>query len=399
MNTDEHVARYRDFIEANGNSPNICAMYYKRVRTFLDKQPEAMSAGEAELRRIVDDYIDSTPVTSGLGVTATAVRYYWTMRFEKPYFKRFDPRNYPEDPGIKAECREFEAHLRSVGRLSEATIRGRTRKVRQFLYIMFPDGTFSREKVGLACVTRYLSEGIAHASASTKRGFCTEVRAYARFLCASGFESTAGPIVKVALKGPLPNDPLPKLITEGDLRTLAESADPGTSRGKRDLAMLLLMGNLGLRRSDVALLKLDDVDWANGILRIRNSKSISDRSIPLDAETGAALEDYVLNARRRDAGSRSLFLPDGNEKRGKRMTFSQVGSALSLLSEKAGVKFPGTHSMRHAAATNMANNGVGIKPIADILGHEDIGTTMGYLRVDLARLGKAAFPWPKEASR
>ena len=173
MNADEHVARYRDFIEANGNSPNVCAMYFKRVRTFLGKRPEAMLAGEAELRRIVDDYIDSTPVTSGLGVTATAIRYYWTMRFGRPYFKRFDPRNYPEDPGIEAECREFETHLRSVGRLSEATIRGRASKVRQFLYIMFPGGTFSREKVELACVTRYLSEGIAHASASTKRGFCT----------------------------------------------------------------------------------------------------------------------------------------------------------------------------------------------------------------------------------
>lgn len=396
MNADNHVARYRSFIEENGNSPNVCAMYYKRVRTFLGKHPEAMSAGEAELRRIVDDYIDSVPVTSGLGVTATSVRYYWTMRFGKPYFKKFDSRNYPGDPGIEAECREFEAHLRSTGRLSETTIRDRTRKVMQFLYTMFPDGTFSREKVDLACVMRYLSDGIAHASASTKRGFCTEVRAYARFLCANGFESTAGPIVKVALKGPLPNNPLPKCIDEGDLQTIVEFADPGTPRGKRDLAMLLLMGNLGLRRSDVALLKLDDVDWATGILHIRDSKSISDRSIPLDAETGAALEDYVLNARRRVVGSRSLFLPDGNEEGDASMTFSQVEGALELLSEKAGVKFPGTHSMRRAVATNMVNNGVGIKLVADILGHEDIGTTMGYLRVDLSSLRKAAAPWPEE---
>lgn len=321
------------------------------------------------------------------------------MRFGKPYFKRFDPRNHEEDPAIEVECREFEAHLRSAGRLSETTIRNRTRKVRRFLCTMFPGRTFSREKVDLACAMRYLSEGIAHASASTKRGFCTEARAYAGFLCANGFESTAGPIGKVALKGPLPSDPLPKRISEGDLQAIVESADRGTPRGKRDLAMLLLMGNLGLKRSDVALLKLDDVDWANGILRIRDSKSISDRSVPLDAEAGAALEDYALNTRRRDAGSRSLFLPDGNEEGRAGMTSSQVGSALNLLSEKARVKFPGTHSMRHAVATNMMNNGIGIKPIADILGHEDVATTMGYIRVDLASLRKAASPWPKEVAR
>ena len=302
-------------------------------------------------------------------------------------------------PAIEVECREFEAHLRSAGQLSETTIRNRARKVRQFLCVMFPGRTFSREKVDLACAMGYLSEGIAHASASTKRGFCTEARAYAGFLCANGFESTAGPIGKVALKGPMPSDPLPKCISESDLLTLVEFVDPGTPRGRRDFAMLLLMSNLGLRRSDVALLKLDDVDWANGILRIRDSKSISDRSVPLDAETGAALEDYVLNARRRDVESKSLSLPDGNEESGSSMTFSQVGSALNLLSEKAGVKFPGMHSMRHAVATNMVNNGVGIKPIADILGHEDIGTTMGYIRVDLASLRKAASPWPKEVAR
>ena len=46
----------------------------------------------------IDGYIDSMPVTSGLGVTATVVRYYWTMRFGKPYFKRFDSRNHEDDP-------------------------------------------------------------------------------------------------------------------------------------------------------------------------------------------------------------------------------------------------------------------------------------------------------------
>ena len=71
MNADNHVARYRSFIEENGNSPNVCAMYYKRVRTFLGKHPEAMSAGEAELRRIVDDYIDSESPISKSSIQGT----------------------------------------------------------------------------------------------------------------------------------------------------------------------------------------------------------------------------------------------------------------------------------------------------------------------------------------
>lgn len=398
MQVDERLDAFRTFIEANGNSPNVCAMYFKRVRTFLGKHSEAMTADEQVLREIVDEYIESLPVTSGIGVTATAVRYYWTMRFGKPYFRRFDPRSYPVNQSIERECLEFEVQLMSSGRLSPVTVRQRATKVKQYLYTMFGSAEFERGMVNLASAMVYISEKIAHTSASTKRGFCTEIRAYASFLCANGHEDTAGPITKVALKGPEPMDSLPKCINEEDFEALTTSVDPESARGKRDLAMLLLMGNLGLRRSDVALLALDDVDWANGILCIRHSKSVSDRSIPLDSETGSSLEDYVVNARPMGTGSRSLFLPDGLEAKGPRMTFEQVGGAIGLLSEKAGVRDSGTHPLRRAVATNMVNNGVPIKPIADILGHETLATTMGYLRVNVESLRKAAAPWPKEVA-
>jgi len=398
MQVDDHLDAFREFIEGNGNSPNVCAMYYKRVRTFLGKHPEAMVAGEQALRKIVDEYIEPLPVTSGIGVTATAVRYYWTMRFNEPYFRRFDPRNYPVNRSIEIECLEFEAYLVSTGRLSPVTVKQRVAKVKQYLYTMFGSADFKRGMVDLASVMTYISEKIAYTSVSTKRGFCTEIRAYAVFLCACGHEDTAGPITKLSPKGPEPTDYLPKCISDEDFDALVNSADPQTARGKRDLAMLLLMGNLGLRRSDVALLMLEDVDWANGILHIRHSKSISDRSIPLDSDTGAALEDYVVNARPSGTGSRSLFLPDGLEAKGARMTFQQVGGAIGLLSEKAGVRDSGTHPLRRAVASNMLNNGVPIKPVADILGHESLATTMGYLRVNVESLRKAASPWPKEVA-
>ena len=54
MDTAIEVEGFKSFIEANGNSPNVCAMYFKRVRTFLGKHPEAMEADEEALRRIID---------------------------------------------------------------------------------------------------------------------------------------------------------------------------------------------------------------------------------------------------------------------------------------------------------------------------------------------------------
>ena len=79
---EDHVAMFRTFIRANGNSENVCNLYWKRVRTFLSKHPEAMELDKDALKGLVDDYISTIPITSGIEVTATAVRYYWTMRFK-----------------------------------------------------------------------------------------------------------------------------------------------------------------------------------------------------------------------------------------------------------------------------------------------------------------------------
>ncbi len=387
---------FKTFIRANGNSENVCNLYWKRVRTFLAKHPEAMDMGKDELRGLVEEYISGIPITSGIEVTATAVRYYWTMRFGERWCNRFDPGNYPVDQDIEAECDEFGAYLESLGYLSDRTVADRTRKVKRFLYVMFC-GRFERSNVCLPCVMTYLSEGTQELSASTRRGFCTEVRSYAKFLVSRGCASTAGPIARMRLTGPAIADNLPVCIPDGDYAAMVASIDTSSERGKRDLAMLLLMGNLGLRRSDVALLDVGDVDWANGVLHVRDSKSMSERALPLDSATGAALEDYALNGRPGTA-SRSLFLPCGKESASDRMTFAQVGGAMELVSQKAGVRFRGAHTLRRAVASGVVNGGIPIKFVADILGHESIATTMVYLRIDEERLRLAASPWPAEVA-
>jgi len=105
----------------------------------------------------------------------------------------------------------------------------------------------------------------------------------------------------------------------------------------------------------------------------------------------------VLGARQKEGGkTRSLFLPGGNEAPGDKLSFRQIGHRVRHLAEKAGLgDYCGTHSFRRAVASNMTNNGVPIKTIADILGHELVTTTMGYVRVNVASLRQAMGPWPE----
>ncbi|MDO4538865.1 MAG: tyrosine-type recombinase/integrase [Coriobacteriales bacterium] len=115
--------------------------------------------------------------------------------------------------------------------------------------------------------------------------------------------------------------------------------------------------------------------------------------LPLDGRTGAAIERYVLIRGRRD-DTRSLFLNTA----GSPIRSCQVQTAMSLAAGRAGIEaYHGTHGLRRMVATNMANAGVDAKTIADVLGHERIDTTMGYVKVSLPNLRKAAAHWPGEA--
>ncbi len=395
MDNGEALLHYREFLQCNNHSENVVNMYFKRVRTFLEVHPEAIVVDKERLRKIIDGYIDSLPVNTGLGVTATAVRYFWTSLFGVKYFKRTQLIDFPRDQSIEEEAVAFEDYLRSLGRLKDNTILPRVRMVKLFLYCQYSNKGFKRESVNADDVRRHISETMSYTSASTKSGFSSNIRSYATFLETEGYENNAKAILKLPLRGPAPNLRLPKCISDEDFAVLLEVAEGHEGRGLRDKAILLLMGNLGLRSCDVVSLTLDDVDWQGGIIHVCNSKSMTDRAIPLDSETGSAIEAYVLHGRSKDS-SRSIFLPAGNEAAGNKLTFKQLGRRIRHLAEKAGLTdYCGTHSLRRAAATNMINNSVSIKAIADVLGHESIATTMGYLRVNIANLKQACSPWPE----
>jgi len=396
MKNDEALSRYREFLKNNGNSESVINLYYKRVRTFLARRPEALAAGEEELRHIIDKYIDSMPASTGLGVTAAAVRHLWASLFDERYFKRMKLSDFPHNQTIEEEGAVFENYLRNLGRLQEDTIKTRARKVRLFLHCQYGTKGFSRDTVDADAVCRHISETMSDYASYTKAGFATSIRSYASFLESQGHSDNAKKILRLSLRSAMPHSRLPECISDGDFSALLEEACGCPERRSRDRAILLLMGNLGLRTCDVASLTLDDIDWQRGVIHVRNSKSITDRTIPLDTETGKAIEEYVLDTRPKDAGTRSLFLPSGNETPGKEIGSDQIRHRIRHLSTKAGLaSYCGAHSLRRAVASNMTNNGVSIKVIADVLGHERISTTMGYLRINIARLKQACCLWPE----
>ena len=158
--------------------------------------------------------------------------------------------------------------------------------------------------------------------------------------------------------------------------------------------MLLLLSRLGLRAKEVARLQLNDIDWVNGSLLARSSKTHCQRLLPLPQDVGEALLSYLQNGRP-ETTDREIFLSAVAPYLPLK-TSSTISVTVKRLLARAGIKrqSSGAHLFRHTAATQMVNRGASFKEVADVLGHQQLQTTGIYAKLDLAALSEVALPWP-----
>lgn len=189
-------------------------------------------------------------------------------------------------------------------------------------------------------------------------------------------------------------------FTEAELAAIIGAVDNTTSRGKRDLAMILLAAKTGVRSSEVVALKLADIDWEKRALLVRQEKTRSQLLLPVPDDVLDALADYILNARP-DAGFGEVFLtlraPFGPFKRGCALWWvcKPYYDAAGVLEGKTGTAARcGLHRMRHTAATKLMSSTTPPESIAAALGHAKIETTMMYASVDEKRLRECCLALP-----
>jgi site-specific recombinase XerD len=187
---------------------------------------------------------------------------------------------------------------------------------------------------------------------------------------------------------------LPKDLPPRDISRILRTLDSRTPVGCRDRALFLLLARLGLRRSEVVALRLEDVDWRAGEIIAHGKGARSDR-LPLPHDVGVAMAAYVQHGRpRRD--SRRVFLQARAPYRD--LTTGALTGLVRELGARAGVAGLSPHRLRHTAATQMLRKGASLQEIAQVLRHRHLGSTAIYARVDDAALRPLARSWP-EATR
>jgi integrase/recombinase XerD len=225
-----------------------------------------------------------------------------------------------------------------------------------------------REGVGARSAARYLS---------SVRGFC-------RFLVRERVLA-ADPCALV--DRPKIGRRLPDALALDDVLLLLEAPPGDTARGRRDRAILHVMYAAGLRVSEVAGLRLADVDLARGIVSAFG-KGNKRRLVPLGEPAVAAVELWLVDRaqHRRMAASPWLF----PSPRGRALSRQALYKRIVGHARAAGLRRPvWPHKLRHSFATHLLEGGADLRSVQTLLGHADIATTEIYTHVVVDHVRRA----------
>jgi len=234
--------------------------------------------------------------------------------------------------------------------------------------------------------------------ASSIGRYITSLRNLFRFLEYKGY-----PISKSLTELPLaPADwakgKVPVILTEGEEKKLRNHHPANQKNDNRNKIIILLMLDLGMRSSEVANLKLSDILWSNGIIKLSNTKTGHDRDLPLPNNLGHLIEIYILSERPK-IKTDVLFLRKYLQSY-LPMNIGCIRRVIREAFQKENITgwWKGTHALRRTAASHMYNNGFGLKITADFLGHKSIDSTTAYVKVDFNSLRNVSASWPGDES-
>ena len=287
----------------------------------------------------------------------------------------------------------YQGWLRHHRGLSERTIERHGHMVTRLL----PGLGTEPEAYDATRIRRVILDEAKRSSRPHVKTMTTAIRGYLRFLAAAG-------LCRPGLDHAVPIIPqwrlsaLPRYLPADAVERVIASCDLTKSHGIRDRAILLLLSRLGLRAGDVLTMRLGDISWDEGSIRVRG-KGRREIRLPLPQDAGDALIAYLSRARPRVDEDR-IFLRSSAPYRPFKGS-SVVSGVVRLALGRAGIisaPSRGANLLRHSAATAMLRAGASLDAVATMLRHRSIDTTAHYAKVDLVMLRQIVQPWPGEAS-
>lgn len=263
--------------------------------------------------------------------------------------------------------------------------------VRRYLSYFQKKRISSLDKVSMGDVRQFIVDTASTVSDGSMHNLLCYLRQFHEFLMESG---EPAPDCLGLFSYHIPRKrPVRTCVSDNEIALIIKQIDTSTRKGKRDKAIIMLGADAGLRAIDIIHLKLTDLDWTRGEIRIVQRKTGESLRLPILSEMGDALKDYIL-AGRIETTYQEVFLRE-------RPPFiplqdaSSIEDIFSSYQKAAGIERhafdgKGFHGLRRRLARNMLVTGTPVTTIAQVLGHQNMENTKQYLSLDSRNLKECA---------
>ena len=279
-------------------------------------------------------------------------------------------------------ARGFEQYIRLEKGLSKNTVEAYMRDYTSFAAFILRQYDVPPTKVEQYMVERYLAflfEECRHAKASQARELSGVKAFYNYLLLNDKIEQSPTELITT----PKRSRPLPDVLSVEEIEQIINSIPLDTAKGKRDRAMLELLYSCGLRVSELTALRLSDLFFGEGYIRVLG-KGSKQRLVPIGNVARERVMMYMDCRESKKAKDKDILFLNN---RGKALTRVMIFTIIREAVERAGIdKTVSPHTFRHSFATHLLAGGASIRQVQEMLGHESIETTEIYTHLDTSRL-------------
>ena len=276
----------------------------------------------------------------------------------------------------------FKQYIKLEKGLSKNTVEAYMRDYTLFAHFILRQYDVAPTQVEQYMVERYLAylfEECNHARTSQARELSGVKSFYNYLLINDKIEVSPTEMITT----PKRSRHLPDILTIDEIELIINSIPLDNIKGKRDRAMLELLYSCGLRVSELTSLRLSDIFFGEGYIRVMG-KGSKQRLVPVGNVARERVMLYMDERKAKDTKDKDILFLNN---RGKALTRNMVFIIIRKAVERVGVeKSVSPHTFRHSFATHLLEGGASIRQVQEMLGHESIETTEIYTHLDTSRL-------------
>ncbi|PKK98412.1 MAG: site-specific tyrosine recombinase XerD [Tenericutes bacterium HGW-Tenericutes-2] len=299
---------------------------------------------------------------------------------------------------MKYLLKDFEYYLKNEKGSSKNTINSYLTDLNQYSVFLEKYHSITKpkfiDKSHIEGFIRSMKKTVSSKSLARK---LTAIKSFHHFLL---IEKEVEADVAKGFAAPKVEKSLPQVLSVDEVVSILDQVDKTKPLGLRNIALLELIYGSGLRVSELLDIKMEDIHLNQGYIMVRG-KGSKERMVPISDMSTVALRNYIVKGREQlltEQKSSFLFVNQS----GSRLSRQGFFKLLKKLAHDAGVQTDcSPHTLRHSFATHLLENGMDLRTLQSLLGHEDISTTQIYTHISQKRIKeiyKTAHPRAKEDS-